>query len=98
MLRGLKLVGDIEAVELKEGTLTVTIDGEEMVYAVGGAPTTEAVDRPRRGRRPREEAQAEETQTAPATPTPPSPQRPNGSAGPAQVGPSPVRAEVAASK
>ncbi len=90
MLRELKLVGDIESVELKEGTLTISIDGEEQSYPVGAySAPVETTDRPRRGRKPKEDAApeapaAQAPAEAPAPAAPPA-SNPNGIGGPAQV-------------
>lgn len=52
-MREIRLVGGIEAVELRDGKLTVTVDGEEMVFPVG-AQAQAPQERPERPRRTRQ--------------------------------------------
>ncbi len=57
MLRELRLVGGIEAVELKDDVLTITVDGKSQVYPL----TAHAAPKPQKPAKP-------ETPRAPAQP------------------------------
>ena len=54
MLRSIRLVGEIQAVELADGTLRVTIGDQTMEFPVSEAPVAAAQAPAPRPRRPRQ--------------------------------------------
>lgn len=61
-MREVRLVGGIDAVELKGGVLTITCDGEDLTFAVGASEAPVQ----RRERTPKAAVPAEAPATAPA--------------------------------
>ena len=59
-MREIRLVGGITAVELRDGTLTVTVDGQDLAFAVG-AGEAEPVAAPRQRRQRQTNGHAQET-------------------------------------
>ena len=62
MRRSIRLEGQISAVELSDGTLTVTIDGEEQMFRVSGTPSGIS-STPRQPRKPRKQGTNGHAQT-----------------------------------
>lgn len=54
-MREIRLVGGISAVELRDGVLTITCDGEDLAFAIGAQAAADAsAPRQRKPREPKE--------------------------------------------